>query len=151
MPDTLNESETKRRRRTDAGLTTRKASSAPAAGGKIPKRHVTEGKGVGKKKAMGETTTRASSRLKRAGETILPRKARGADDRVRLTFVQKAQALDLLKTMPAAAVAYRLGIGASTLSRWKKHEEGIRKRAEASKPGAKSTKGADFPEVCEPV
>ena len=82
MKDPLSDNEMHRVCHPCATSTTRKESGADTAFG-AAKRHCPEG---------------ARSTMKRVDTTAL-RKAHGADNRERLTFVQQREALDLLKTM----------------------------------------------------
>ena len=75
------------------------------------------------------------------------KKACGAASRGRLTVAKQMEALDLLKSMSGAAVAEKYNIGMSTLYKWKKNQATMRKKAEDVKPGAKSFKQAQFPDV----
>ena len=83
----------------------RKESSAdPAAGAAFSKRLRPERQETGKEKQAG-----ALDSLKRVGNTAA-RKARGADTRKRPTFEQQVEALDLMKSMSATAIAARLNV-----------------------------------------
>ena len=131
MKDPLSDNEMHRVCHSCVTSTTRKESGADTAVG-TAKRHCSEG---------------ARSTMKRV-DTITRRKARGADNRERMTYVQQCEALDLLKTtITGLAVAEKMKIGLSTLYSWKKREHEIRNKAEDVKPGAKSLKRIDFPEV----
>lgn len=148
MPDPLADSEMQRVCEPCVNSTTRKASGKPAAGLPTSKRHCEDGAGKGKGKAT-ETTRTSSINSSLDGEAAGPvrRKARGADTRVRLSYEKKAEALGLLSTMTGTAVAAKLGVGVSSVYKWKREKERIKEKLECTKPGAKSAKGADFPEV----
>lgn len=146
-PDPLADSEMQRVCEPCVNSTTRKASGTPAAGLPASKRHCEDGAGKGKGKATEATRTSGESL---DGEPAGPirRKARGADTRVRLSYEKKAEALGLLNTMTGTAVAAKLGVGVSSVYKWRREKDRIREKLECTKPGAKSAKGADFPEVC---
>lgn len=149
MPDPLGDSETHRVCEPCVNSTIRKASGTPGAELPVSKRHCEVGGGKGKGKAVEATRTSTSSGLEGSGAAAdhVRRKARGADTRVRLSYEKKADALVLLETMTGTAVAAKLGVGVSSVYKWRREADRIKEKLECTKPGAKSAKGADFPEV----
>lgn len=138
LQDPLGESEMQRVCEPCVNSTTRKASSPPDADLQASKRHCEEeqqGNGKGKRKAAVDE------------EPATRKKAGGAATRVRLSYERKAYALGLLETMTLNEVASKLGVGVSSIHKWKRAADSIRKKAESPTSSKKSSKGADFPEV----
>ena len=150
MPDPLDGSEMLRVCEPCVNSTIRKASGTDAAGLPDSKRHCEDkgGRGKGKATDAAHASCSLGGPLEGAGEPGPVRRiARGADTRVRLSYEKKAEALGLLKTMTGTALAAKLGVGVSSVYKWRREKERIKEKLECTKPGAKSAKGAEFPEV----
>ena len=127
-----------------------KGASRPAGSGTAPKRPSLKGKkGKGKARVGGKSAEVISltSTDDANGKKGATHKARGADNRKRLNIREKAEALELLKTMKGTAVAQKFGIGESTLYKMKKGHGQIKEKAAIAKLSMKSAKGAQFAEV----
>ena len=101
-------------------------------------------KGEGSKSAEVISLTSTDDANGKEGAT---HKARGADNRKRLTIREKAEALELSNTTKGTTVAQKFGIGESTLYAMKKEHEQIKEKGTMAKPGMKSAKDTQFAEV----
>ncbi|CAB1104997.1 unnamed protein product [Ectocarpus sp. CCAP 1310/34] len=111
---------------------------------------------LGSLKPVGNTARKKSSWRRKPRTTDARRQGSGArpfeeherrSNREGYGDRDKVRALDLLKSMSGVAIAKDMGIGVSTLYRWRAKEADISKQAAVSMPGAKSTKGVEFAKV----